>query len=149
MDGTVYREGKGSESFDALLRSIRKGDIVRVYRPFLLAPSRGSAARKRKAWADRAEAIKARGACLQSIDPPLSGAKLAMAAYEQIAKIARGAGKGKSGRPRKEFPDDVMRVIERLWPPRKGMTVDAAVAEINRLIAPRTVKRGWLYANVK
>lgn len=53
--------------------------------------------------------------------------------------------KGRSGRPKKGYTDAHMRVIERYWPVRKGMTGDKAVAKINELIAPRTVTRGWLY----
>lgn len=150
LDGTVYREGKRGDAFGALLRGLRKGDTVRVFRPFLLAPAKGSPAKRRRAWADRATRIKERGGCLVSISPPLSGAKLAMFAYEEIANVARGrAGQAKAGRPKMTFPDPVMRVIERKWPPRKGQTWQKAVDEINELIAPHKVTRGWLYANVK
>lgn len=151
MDGTPYREGKGSDAFEALVKSLRKGDVVRVFRPFLLAPAKGSPAKRRRAWADRAERIKARGGCLRAIsEPELKGAKLAMYAYEEIAGVARGrAGQAKKGRPKLAFPDPVMRIIERKWPPRKGQTWNQAVDEINQLIAPHEVTRGWLYANVK
>lgn len=134
------------EDFAALLRSVRPGSVVRVYRPFLLGGAKGRTDKQRRMWAERADAIKAKGAKLASINPPLTGHMLTMRAYEEIGNVARGkAGKSKSGRPRKEYTDAHMRVMERYWPPRKGMSGDAAVAKINELIAPRKVTRGWLY----
>ena len=150
LDGTVYRENGGTEAFDALLRGLRKGDTVRVFRPFLLAPTKGRPSKRRRVWAERAEKIKAKGACLVSIPPALSGPSLAMFAYEEIANVARGrAGQSRPGRPRHKYPKDTMRIIERHWPPRKGQTWDKAVDKINSQIAPHNVTRGWLYANVK
>lgn len=146
LDGTIYREGKGTDAFAHLLRSIRRGDTVRVYRPFLLAPRAGGVRKRRKAWAERVEAIKEKGGCVASIDPPLKGAKLALLAYEQIGRSAQGqAGKHKSGRPKKSYTDDELRVIDRYWPPRKGWTVQRCLAVINARIKPRKVTRGWLY----
>lgn len=146
LDGTVYTEVKGGHAFAALLKSIRKGDVVRVYRPFLLAPAHGGPAKKRRLWAERADAIKARGGCVRSIDPPLQGAKLAIYAAEEISNVAKGrAGKGRQGRPKKAYTDDELRVIDHYWPPRKGWTVERCVAAINEGIKPRRVTRGWLY----
>lgn len=146
LDGTVYREGKGADAFNHLLKSLRKGDTVRVYRPFLLAPAKASPAKKRRIWGERADAIKERGGCVISIDPPLKGAKLALAAFHEIGRVAQGrAGTGKQGRPKKSYTDDELRVIDRYWPPRKGWTVDKCVAVINAGIKPRKVTRGWLY----
>lgn len=146
LTGTVYREGRGTNAFAALLRSIRKGDVVRVYRPFLLAPAKASVAKKRRIWAERADAIKDKGGCVISIDPPLKGAKLAIYAAGEIGRIAQGrAGVGKQGRPKKAYTDDELRIIDRYWPPRKGWTVARCVAVINAGIKPRKVTRGWLY----
>src|SRR6185312_9029352 len=72
LDGATYTD------FEPLLRSVRKGNIVRVYRPFLLGGGKGSTHKQRKVWAERADAIKCKGGKLVSIDPPLTGAKLAM-----------------------------------------------------------------------
>ena len=142
MDGATYEE------FEPLLRSIRAGSIARVYRPFLLGGGKGSTAKQRRIWAERADAIKAKGGKLASINPPLTGHALTMRASEEIGNIARGrAGKSKQGRPRKPYTDAQMRVIDRYWPVRKGMTVAKAVDKINELIAPKRVKRGWLYTN--
>lgn len=147
LTGILYREGKGDSAFQHLLRAIRKGDVVRVYRPFLLAPAHGRPSKKRRVWTERHEAIKARGGSVVSIDPPLKGIKLAMQAYEEIAGVARGrAGKGRQGRPKKVYDDTAIRVIERYWPPRKGWTGKKALDAINSLIAPKRVTRGYLYS---
>lgn len=143
LDGATYTE------FEPLLRSIRPGSIVRVYRPFLLGGAKGRTRTQRRIWAERADAIKAKGGKLASIHPPLTGHSLTMRAAEEIGNVARGkAGKSKSGRPKKNYTDAHMRVIERYWPPRKGMTGDRAVATINAQIKPRRVTKGWLYRHV-
>lgn len=140
MDGTTYTD------FVGLLRSVRPGSVVRVYRPFLLGGGKGQTRTQRRIWAERADAIKAKGGKLASINPPLTGNALTMRAAEEIGNVARGkAGKSKSGRPKKGYTDAHMRVIERYWPVRKGMTGNQAVDKINELIAPRKVTRGWLY----
>lgn len=141
-----YADGATYEDFAALLRSIRPGSIVRVYRPYLLGGGKGQTRVQRRIWAERADAIKTKGGKLASINPPLTGHALTMRAAEEIGNIARGkAGSSKPGRPKKGYTDAHMRMIERYWPVRKGMTGDQAVAKINELIAPRRVTRGWLY----
>ena len=142
LDGTVYEE------FEPLLRSLRPGNIVRVYRHFLLGGAKGRTDKQRRIWAERADAIKARGGKLESINPPLTGHALTMRAAEEIGNVARGrAGKSKQGRPRKGYTNAQHRIMDRFWPVRKGMTGKQAVARINELIAPRKVTRGWLYRN--
>ena len=144
MNGVQYKD------FDALMRSLRPGSVVRVFRPFLLGGNAGTTRQKRRLWAERADRIKAKGNKLVSIDPPLSGASLAMRAAEQIGNIARGkAGVSKSGRPKKVFTPEQWAVIKHYWPPRRGTTVKASVAAINAKIKPKRVNSGWLYANVK
>lgn len=144
LDGAIYTE------FEPWLRSMRKGSVGRVYRPFLLGGGKGSTAKQRKTWAERADAVKAKGATLASINPPLTGHKLTMRAYEEIGNVARGkAGKSKLGPPRKEYNDQQMAVIQKHWPRRNGVKIKDAVNAINEAIKPRKVSAGWLYANVK
>ena len=144
LNGTTYT------AFEPWLRSMRKGSVGRIYRPFLLGTGRGSTAKQRRIWAERADAVKAKGACLASISPPLTGHKLTMRAYEEIGNVARGkAGKSKLGPPRKIYTDAQMAVINKHWPRRRGVTIKQAVDTINAAIAPRKVSAGWLYANVK
>ena len=47
LDGATYTE------FEPLLRSIRRGSIIRVYRPFLLGGAKGRTDRQRRVWAER------------------------------------------------------------------------------------------------
>lgn len=144
LDGATYTE------WEPLLRSVRPGNIVRVYRPFLLGGGKGSTFKQRKVWAERADAIKAKGGKLQSIEPPLTGAKLTMFASVEISNVARGkAGKTKLGAPPKVYTDAQWAVIRKHWPRRHGVKVREAVEKINAAIAPRKVTAGWLYANVK
>lgn len=144
LDGTTYKD------FEPLLRSVRKGSVVRVYRPFLLGGGKGSTHKQRKVWAERAEAIKAKGGKLLSIDPALSGPKLTMFASVEISNVARGkAGKAKPGAPRQVYTDEQWAVFRQHWPRRHGVKVKDAIAAIEKAIAPRKVSAGWLYANVK
>ena len=144
MTGATYTE------FEPWLRSMRKGSVGRVYRPFLLGGGRGSTAKQRNIWAERADAVKAKGATLASINPPLTGHKLTMRAYEEIGNVARGkAGKSKLGPPRKKYTPEQRAIIEKHWPRRRGVKISEAVETINKAIAPRKVSAGWLYANVK
>ena len=144
LDGTTYT------AFEPWLRSMRKGSVGRIYRPFLLGGGRGSTAKQRRIWAERADAAKGRGASLASINPPLTGHKLTMRAYEEIGNVARGkAGESKIGPPRKIYTPEQRAIIEKHWPRRNGVKIQEAVDAINAAIAPRKVSAGWLYANVK
>lgn len=144
MDGETY------EDFEELVRSLRKSSIVRVYRPYLLGGAAGNTRKRRRVWAERADLIREKGNKLVSLDPPLTGNRLAMLAAEQIGNIARGkAGVSRSGRPKKDYTPEQWAIIRHHWPPRRGVLGDIAVATINAKIKPRKVTKGWLYVNVK
>ena len=144
LDGTTYTD------FVPLLRSVRTGSVVRIFRPFLLGGGTGSTNKQRRVWAERADAIKAKGGKLASIDPPLTGHKLTMRAAEEIGNVARGkAGKTKKGRTRKNYTTEQWAAINKHWPRRNGVKIKDALAAINAAIAPRKVSAGWLYHNVK
>lgn len=144
LDGAAY------EDFEALRRSIRPGTIVRVYRPFLLGGGKGQTRTQRRVWAERADAIKAKGGKLVSINPPLTGHALTMRAAEEIGNVARGkAGKSKSGRPKKVYTAEQMATIRDHWPPRRGVTNEGTISAINKAIKPRRVTYGWLRDHVK
>ena len=55
MDGTTYTK------FEDCLQSVRAGSIVRVFKPYLLGGAAGQTRTRRRLWADRADAIKAKG----------------------------------------------------------------------------------------
>lgn len=144
MDGTLYYD------FEPWLRSIRATSIGRIYRPFLLGGGKGRTDKQRRIWAERADKVKAKGAKLMSIQPPLTGHKLTMFAATEISNVARGrAGKTKKGKPPKEYTEAQWAIIRKHWPRRHGVKVREAVERINEAIKPRKVTAGWLYANVK
>jgi hypothetical protein len=145
LDGEVY------ENWDDLLRSLRPKSIVRVYRPYLLGGAAGTTRKRRRVWAERADQVREKGNKLVSIDPPLSGNKLAMMAAEQIGNISRGPRAGQSGRPKKDFTSEQWAVIRHHWPPRRGVKGDEAIGRINSdpKMKRRRVTKGWCYANVK
>ena len=130
MDGTTY------EDFEALRRSVRPGTIVRIYKPFLLGGGKGQTRTQRRIWAERADAIKAKGGKLASIRPPLTGHALTMRAAEEIGNVARGkAGRSKSGRPIEyDFTAAQWEIIEGIWTSRKYLNDGARLAAIKKRI---------------
>jgi hypothetical protein len=144
LDGAVY------DDFEKLRRSVRPGSIVRIFRPFLLGGGKGQTRTQRRIWAERADAIKAKGGKIASIKPPLTGHALTMRAAEEIGNVARGkAGKRKLGKPPKEYTDVQWAIIRKHWPRRHGVKIHEAVDAINAAIKPRKVSAGWLYHNVE
>lgn len=145
--GALYVEDRSGKVFDRLLRSLRRGAIVRVCRPFLLAPVRGRPKTRRAKWVERHEAIKARGCKLECLQPnDCRGARMAMVAYEEIASSGRGAaGREKSGRPPKAYTPEQRVVMEREWHSKKHKTRAAAYKAIKAFGIE--VTRGYLYAH--
>lgn len=133
MDGTTY------EDFEALRRSVRPGTIVRIYKPFLLGGGKGQTRTQRRIWAERADAIKAKGGKLASINPPLTGHALTMRAAEEIGNIARGkAGKSKSGRPVEyDFTPAQWEIAEGIWQSRRYNNDDDRLDAIERRLGKR------------
>ena len=146
-DGTTYVEDRSGKVIERLIKSLRRGSIVRVVQPFLLAPVRGRPQTRRNKWADRVCRIKAAGALFLTMRcPQLRGAKLAMVAYEEIASSGRGAaGRSKSGRPQKSYSPEQLIVMEREWHSKKHKTRDGALKAIRNYGIE--VKREWLYVH--
>ena len=147
--GTTYVENRTGKVVDRLIESVRKGSTVRVYRAFLLAPVRGRTKTRRNKWADRLYRIKAAGGKLEALDNPgIGGAKLAMAAYEEIGMSGRGApGQRKSGRPPIAYTPDQLVIIEREWNSKKHKTRAGALQAIRSYGID--VKLTWLYTHIK
>lgn len=146
--GALYVEDRSGKVFDRLMRSLRRGDVVRVYRPFLLAPIKGQARTRRAKWAERVEAIKAKKCRIECIDPPnCKGARMAMVAYEDIASTGRGrAASGPSGRPNRMQDPEMRAKAEALWHDRRFKTRKLAAAAISNL-AEKRITTGWCYSN--
>lgn len=127
--GTTYVEDKSGKVIDRLLASVRPGSIVRVLRPFLLAPVKGQTRRRRRLWAERLNLIKESGGKLECLEPPnCVGAKMGMVAYEEIAASGRGRfGIHRLGRPKLEIPPERLQAMTAIWCSREYKTRAKAV----------------------
>lgn len=145
--GTSYIEDRSGKVIEKLIDSVRRGTIVRVYRPFLLAPIGGKTPGRRAKWADRVERIRKRGGkVISAHDPKLTGERLAMLAYEEIGTSGRGRAGGRTGRPKKVQDPALFERCVALWQSQKHKTRDAAVAAISKLLG-KPVNKAWCYAN--
>jgi hypothetical protein len=146
LTGEIYTEDKKGAAFDALLKSLRKGDVVELVELFLLAPAKLKTFKRRRALTDRIEAIKARGGILSEVstgDRSDNGhlPRMMMRAYEMMGKAGQGyAGRGKQGRPPKERSTEELQVMEFEWVNRRNKTIaDAIIALRRRKIKNPTV----------
>ncbi len=135
--GETYTETKTGKIIDALIRSVRKGTVVRVRRAFCLAPWKGSPRKRREALAARLDAIEEAGGCVMEAETGLSSCvrgernRLLLGGYEDIATAGRAVAKGRTGRPPKyEFTDHEWEVIEGIWTSRKYANDPARLAAI-------------------
>lgn len=146
-EGTNYIEDKTGKVIERVIGSVRPKSIVRVVWPSLLAPVKGTAPRRRKLWAERADRIKAARGCVASMSPPLTGAKLAIAASEEIANLSRGRpGGGKLGRPNKMRDEELREKGKAMWQSRRYKTRAAAAEAIGKLFGKR-ITTSWCYSN--
>lgn len=145
VGGTLYIEDRTGKIIDKLIGSVRKGSIVRVLRPFLLAPVHGRPQKRRRLWAERVERIKAGGGKIVALQTAgVTGAKMAMVAYEEIASSGRGAaGREKSGRPRLEIPPERLQAMTAIWCSRQYKTRKEAQAALKA--AGYDVSIPWCY----
>lgn len=143
-DSHAYIEDRFGKVFDRLLRSLRRGDVVRVYKAFLLAPIKGRPKTRRTRLTERIEAIKAKGCKVMALDGNLTGVRFVMDAYEGIASSGRGAaGRHKTGRPKIAYTPEQLIIMEREWHSKKHKTRNGALKAIQSYGIK--VKRGWLY----
>lgn len=131
------------------IRSLRPGSIARVYKPSYLGPRKGNTKTRRRILTERKDAIDAKGVRLVSLEPVLSGNKLLLRAYEEIADSRGGIKRGRRGRRAKaeDLTDKDWAAIRAHCPPRKGQSWDAATAAVNKAIAPKKLSRTWLFDN--
>lgn len=143
--GRPYIEDRSGKVIKRLIESVRHGSVVRVVRPFLLAPIRGRTKTRRVRWTERVEAIKARGGKVEALGG-ITGARMAMLAYEEIGRSGQGAlGQAKQGRPGKKYTPEQLIIIEREWHSKKHKTRDDALKAIRSYGIE--VKREWLYVH--
>lgn len=148
-DGEDYVEDKTGKIFDALVRSVRKGTIVRVRRLFCLAPWKGMPAKRRRILAERVDALRERGGIVMEAETHRRSdvrghcAQMLMGGYEDIATAGRSVSKGKTGRPGKNRTDAELAIMKAEFFSRKNKTVDDALAVLARKVS--NVTRGELY----
>ena len=98
----VYVEDKSGLIIDALLKSLRKGSIVEVKELHCLAPAKGTPTKRRRALADRVEAISKAGAAIREWSTGMVSkgnlAKMTLHASEQIASSGRARKRSMPGR---------------------------------------------------
>lgn len=125
----IYTEGNGPETLDIAVRSLRKGDVLAVYRLHVLAaPKRTTRDNPRRALWDAIRAVEARGASILEVDTGRSTLKprerddMIADAIEAITKAGRSltarqarARGSKGGAPAREFTDDEIRQAREHW----------------------------------
>ncbi len=136
-DGEMYVEDKTGTVVDALIRSVRKGTIVRVRRAFCLAPWTGSPRGRRGLMAARLDAIEAAGGCLLEAETGLRSCmrgernRLLLNGYEDIAMAGRAVAKGRTGRPPiYKFTPAEWEIIAGIWTSRKHSNDKARLTAI-------------------
>lgn len=146
--GVIYVEDRTGKVIDRLIGSVRRGSIVRVLRPFLLAPVHGQTRKRRRLWAERLNEIKEAGGKLECLEPPgLVGAKISMVAYEEIAASGRGRfGISRLGRPKLEIPPERMQAMTAIWCSREYKTRAQAADALKR--AGYDVSVWWCYRHL-
>ena len=104
MSGEVYTENKRGNVIDALIRSVRKGNIIAVQELYCLAPADFRPQKRRRLLTERIDAINAQGGSILELATGYSSrnghlAKMLLTAYEQIATSGRARRKPGQGAP--------------------------------------------------
>jgi hypothetical protein len=150
LTGEIYIEDWRGKVIDALLLSLRKGAVVEVVETFLLAPVKGHTRTRRRLLTDRIEAIKAKGASIQEVatGDQSGGGKLPrmlLRAYEMIATSGRAAAKRENpGRPRIEYTNHGMTIMEGIWHSRRHHNDDERLTKIKAMTGKKP-SRAWLW----
>lgn len=153
-DRQMWEEGRGAETFDEMVQSIRPGDGVFVPALWMLAPDDRRTDAKR-AMIDRVCQCQQAGAQVFEV---LTGrdflshrhcAEAAIDAVEYMAARAKGRssaanGQRSPGRPPAPVTDDEWKRAEIIWFSRHHSTVDEAVRamqeQVNRAITKWTAR---------
>ncbi len=152
--GEMYVEDRSGTIVDALIRSVRKGTVVRVRRAFCLAPWNETPRKRRGLMAARIDAIEALGGCFMEAETGLRSCvrgernRLLLGGYEDIATAGRAIAHGRTGRPPKyEFTATEWEIIAGIWTSRKYWNDKVRLAAIERRIGKvpgRTLLRNKL-----
>ena len=157
MTGEIYTEDRKGTVIDALIKSLRKGDVIQVLEMGLLAPTVGRPSTRREALADRVERIKARGASILEVSTGHTSRnghlpRMMLRASEFIAHSGRVRKSDKVGRRKLEdvleLTADQLERAEALWRSRKFSTDDERLNAIEARIGVK-LKRGWCWGRWK
>ncbi len=127
----IYTEGHQEETLDALIRSLRAGEVVAVTRVHILAaPKERHDDRPRRALWTAVHAIEAKGAAILEVESRRSTASSARErdemiadAIEQITHSGRSPRKRDTpGRPPMMFSPEDIEAARRVWADRKIAT---------------------------
>ena len=154
LTGTLYSGDKKRWELPALIRSLkgRRNCVVETVELFLLASTKGSAAKRRKELACTIREITDAGARIRELntgdESPKSLARMTLRAYEMIGRSGRGKrsrinGAKSKGRPR-IFTKEQNEAMRIRWFSREYKTGNEAVAAIHALGIK--VKRTYLYS---
>lgn len=135
-EAKIYTEGKDGETFDALVRSLRKGESVAVMRLHVFAPPKlRTADRPRRALWDAIKRIEAKGATVFEVETGRCTATKAdrddmiADAIEHLTHSGRSPRRRDgAGRPPKMFTDAQIEQARRAWFDLRHRTNKAAIA---------------------
>ena len=152
LTGEIYTEDRKGTVIDALIKSLRKGDVIQVLEMGLLAPTVGRPTTRREALADRVERIKARGASILEVSTGHTSRnghlpRMMLRASEFIAHSGRVRKSDRAGRPKIAITPEQDELGEGLWRSRRFKTDKERLAAVNkRLGIVPLLKRGWCWS---
>jgi hypothetical protein len=137
----IYVLGKDKVELEDATNSLRRGDVAGVTRLHILVnPKLGRRKGQRIALYAAVDAIEDRGAIIEEVDTgrKTSDRKQRDAMIREAAEIVTKGGRGirsaanglKGGRPKKEFPPEVIEQARRVWENRKIKTWTEARAKL-------------------
>ena len=151
----IYTEGENGENLDALVRSLRRGEVVAVVRAHMLAApkTKTSDTPRRMLWA-AVHAIEIKAATILEIE---TGRHTAVArerdaviadAIEQITHSGRTPRKRDvPGRPPILFTDEQIETARRIWYDLRHKTNKEALAAIKKKVPRWTENRCYDKSN--
>lgn len=131
----IYVEGADQETLAETIKSLRKGDVLAVYRLFLLAePRRVTKDRPRRSLFKNLRAVEAKGATVLETDTGRTSTShrdcILFDAIERLSgNVSAENGAQSAGRPPKVFTEEQLAAAKAAWESIKYRTVADAVAQ--------------------
>ena len=116
-DVSPFKVGKVRQSFDLLVRKLRKGDTLLVYKLFVMAPGQRD---RHKRLVLRMKELAANGVHVEQIDPraPLRSKRPGerdMMLAQAMADLSRVGQHKSPGRPKRTYPPGEVEIVNRHW----------------------------------